>query len=125
MTHGAPTGARTGQRWDTACGGAIVALLLLLPATALHAEPMLRDPNLPSVPPAALQRLSDNRVRQQIMTESQAPYAGRCVCAAQAEDSNGRSCKGRYETISTRPRPLCRPGDVSQAMINAWRRQHP
>lgn len=122
MTQGAPTG----RRWDSACRGTIiVVLLLLLPGVGLHAEPMLRDPNLPSVPPSALQRLSDNRVRQQIMTESQAPYAGRCVCSFQVQDANGRSCKGRYETISSKPRPLCRPADVSPAMINAWRREHP
>ncbi|MBN8899292.1 MAG: hypothetical protein J0H35_14140, partial [Rhodospirillales bacterium] len=66
-------------------------LCLLLAAPAAQAEPLLRDPNLPSVPPDVLRQVADMRARQAIMDESQAPYAGRCVCPLQTEDSNGKS----------------------------------
>jgi hypothetical protein len=53
-----------------------VAILLLSPApvASLHAQPAqpLRDPTLPNVQPEALQQLSDDRIRQKIMQESQA-----------------------------------------------------
>jgi len=59
----------------------VVALLLpvvLGPlATSLHAQAPMHDSNLPGVKPDALQELSDNRVRQHIIRESQAPYSGR------------------------------------------------
>jgi hypothetical protein len=48
----------------------------------------LHDP--PGVKPEALQQLSDNRVRQHIMRESQKRYSGRCVCQYQMKDSNGK-----------------------------------
>jgi hypothetical protein len=51
----------------------VILLLSLAPVAFLHAQqPALRDPTLPSVPPEALQRLSDDRIRQRIMQESQA-----------------------------------------------------
>jgi hypothetical protein len=41
-------------------------------ASAVHAEQIRHDPNLPSVKPQALQQLSDTQIRQQVMRESQA-----------------------------------------------------
>jgi hypothetical protein len=90
----------------------------------VHAEPAPHDPNLPSVKPEALQRLSDTRVRQQVMLESQAKYYGRCVCPYQTRDAKGRSCKGRHEVVQSKPRPICYPEQVTPAMMSDWRRQH-
>ncbi|MBN8872949.1 MAG: hypothetical protein J0H67_08960 [Rhodospirillales bacterium] len=98
-------------------------LCLLLAAPAAQAEPLLRDPNLPSVPPDVLRQVADMRARQAIMDESQAPYAGRCVCPLQTEDSNGKSCKGRFEKITRQPIPICRPQDVTREMLHAWWRK--
>jgi hypothetical protein len=100
--------------------------MLLGPLTSsLHAQAPLHDPNLPGVKPEALQQLSDNRVRQHIMRESQKRYSGRCVCQYQMKDSNGHSCKGRHEVISTHPRPVCYPNQVTSKMINDWSQHHP
>ena len=91
--------------------------------TSAGARAPLHDPNLPSVPPEALRQLSDNRIRQRIMMESQAPYRGRCVCAYQTKDSGGRSCKGRHEVVKTRPVPICTPTAVTDGMVKAWRKR--
>jgi hypothetical protein len=103
----------------------IVSGLTLTAARPFAAETFLRDPNLPSVPPKALRQLSDNRVRQAIIRESQVRYLGRCVCRYQTQDSNHRSCNRRHEVIKTTPIPLCYPAQVSEAMIRDWRRRHP
>jgi hypothetical protein len=102
----------------------VTSTLTLATANPLKAQAPLRDPNLPSVPPQALQDLSDDRVRQDIIRESQAPYDGRCVCQYQTEDSHRRSCKGRHEVIKVKPIPLCYPAQVSDVMIRAWRQRH-
>lgn len=99
-------------------------LMAVLGWPAGVAAQALHDPALPSIKPPALQELSDNRVRQQIMTQSKAPYAGRCVCPYQTKDSRGRSCKGRIEKIKTAPRPICTPGAVTDTMVQAWRKKH-
>jgi hypothetical protein len=99
-------------------------MLVLSLASPLHAQAPLLDPSLPSVKPQALQHLSDNRVRQRIMQESQARYGGKCVCPYQTNDPNGRSCKGRHEVITTQPRPICYPSQVTGAMVSDWRRHH-
>jgi hypothetical protein len=105
---------------------ALLASTLLVAATkSSTAQPALRDPNLPSASPQALQQLSNNRVRQEIMRESQAHYPGRCVCRYQTQDSNRRSCKGRHEVIKTKPVPLCYPTQISDPMIKEWRQRHP
>lgn len=83
------------------------------------------DPTLPSVKPEALQALSDDRVRQQVMLESQAHYRGRCVCSYQTKDSEGRFCKGRHEIVKTKPQPICYPAQVTSEMAADWRRRHP
>jgi hypothetical protein len=103
----------------------IVSGLALASARPFAAETLLRDPKLPSVPPKALRQLSDNRVRQAIIRESQARYPGRCVCRYQTQDSNRRSCNRRHEVIKTTPIPLCYPAQVSEAMVRDWRRRHP
>ena len=99
------------------------ALLVAGTSGTSLAQTPLRDPNLPGVKPEALEALSDTRIRQQIMLHSQQPYQGRCVCPRQTEDSNGRSCKGRYQAIRTKPKPLCTPEEVSEAMIENWRQR--
>jgi hypothetical protein len=102
------------------------AITLLIPMLTLnsYAAPLV-DPNLPSVKPESLQQLTDNRVRQRIMQESQAHYRGRCVCQYQTKDSHGRSCKGRHEVIKTKPLPLCYPSQVTTEMVSDWRQHHP
>jgi hypothetical protein len=106
---------------------ALVALLLtpLTPMVSLHAQAPLRDPSLPSVPPKALQQLSDNRIRQKIMQQSQARYGSRCVCPYQTKDLHGRSCKGRHEVIKTGPQPICYPRQITSEMVADWRSQFP
>jgi hypothetical protein len=102
---------------------AIILLITMLPMNS-YAAP-LADPNLPSVKPESLQQLTDNRVRQHIMQESQSHYSGRCVCQYQTKDSHGSSCKGRHEVIKTKPQPLCYPSQVNSGMVSDWRRHHP
>ena len=101
-----------------------IAMLFISLASPLHAQAPLLDPNLPSVKPQTLQHLSDNRVRQRLMQESQARYGGRCVCPYQTNDLNGRSCKGRHEVITTPPRPICYPSQVTREMVSDWRQRH-
>jgi hypothetical protein len=111
------------RRWlRIECTGPILLLLFAL-APAVHAEQIRHDPNLPSVKPQALQQLSDTQIRQQIMRESQAKYHGRCVCPYQTVDTNGRSCKGRHETVRSHPQPICYPGQVTSAMVREWQRE--
>ena len=100
----------------------LVAVLVNLLSSPLYAQAPLLDPNLPSAHPEALQRLSDDRVRQRIMQESQARYSSRCVCQYQTKDSNGHSCKGRHEVI---PGPVCYPNQVTDEMLSDWRQRHP
>lgn len=99
-------------------------VLVLTQTTAVHAEQVLHDPSLPSAKPQALQALSDTHIRQKIMQQSQAPYAGRCVCPYQTRDTSGHSCKHRHEVITTSPRPICYPTQVTRAMIEDWRKRH-
>jgi hypothetical protein len=103
----------------------IASTLILTAVRPSIAQVPLRDPNLPSVSPQALQHLSDDRVRQDIVRESQARYRGRCVCCYQTQNSDRRSCKGWHEVIKTKPIPLCYPAQVSNAMIQDWRQRHP
>ena len=102
----------------------LVAILFVSLASPLHAQAPLLDPNLPTVKPKTLQHLSDNRVRQRIMQESQARYDGKCVCPYQTNDLNGRSCKGRHEVVTTQPQPICYPTQVTREMVSDWRRHH-
>ena len=72
---------------------ATITLLITLLPLNLYAEPLV-DPNLPSVKPEALQQLTDNRVRQRIMQESQSHYSGRCVCQYQTQTRTVARAKG-------------------------------
>ena len=90
-----------------------------------YTQAPLHDPNLPNVTPKALRKLSDNRIRQDIMRDSQAPYPTRCVCPYQTKDLRGRSCKGRHEVIKTRFQPICYPGQVTDNMVSKWRQKNP
>ena len=103
----------------------LITVLLISLNSPLYAQAPLLDPNLPSAHPEALQRLSDDRVRQRIMQESQASYSGRCVCQYQTKDSNGHSCKGRHEVIKALPKPVCYPSQVTDEMLSDWRQRHP
>ena len=112
------------KAWLSAC--LIVLLPCLLAFTgSSRAQAPLHDPNLPSVRPEALLQLSDNRIRQDIMRDSQAPYPNRCVCPYQTKDLKGRSCKGRHEIIKIRSQPICYPEKVTDKMVSDWRRRHP
>jgi hypothetical protein len=107
----------------TVCFVATLALLWA-PVFAVAQTPP-HDPNLPTVRPEALQQLSDHRIQQQIIQESQERFAGRCVCQYMTRDSHGKSCKARHEIIRTKPLPICYPQQVTPHMISDWRRAHP
>lgn len=67
---------------------------------------------------------SDAQIRQRIIRESIASYAGSCPCPYSVM-RNGRSC-GRRSAYS-RPggyAPICYAGDISAAEVAAWRRSH-
>lgn len=84
---------------------ALAAALLVLGGTAAFAQ-------------------SDAEIRQRIVRQSIAAYPGPCACPYNT-DRAGRSC-GRRSAYS-RPggyAPLCYPADVSQAEVEAWRRDH-
>ena len=106
---------------------ALIAILFIPLASivSLHAQAQLRDPSLPSVAPKALQQLSDDRIRQKIIQQSQARYGSRCVCSYQTKDLHGRSCKGRHEVIKTDPQPVCYPRQITSEMVTDWRLKHP
>jgi hypothetical protein len=103
----------------------ILALTLAGLADPTAAQTSLHDPNLPTVGPGALQQLSDDRIKDKILQETQAHYANRCVCPYMTRDAHGRSCKGRHEIIKTKPGPVCYPSQVTTGMITDWRRRHP
>ncbi len=67
---------------------------------------------------------SEAQVKQQIIRQSIAAYPGPCPCPYSVM-RNGRSCGGR--SAYSRPggyAPICYPGDVTQAQIEAWRQSH-
>jgi hypothetical protein len=103
----------------------VATLALAGGAFASLAQTPPHDPNLPTVQPEALQELSDHRVQQQIIQQSQTHYPGRCVCQYMTRDSHGKSCKGRHEVIKTKPLPVCYPQQVTPRMISDWRRAQP
>ena len=91
----------------------VLAAIWLLVATtgALYAE-------------AAPKALSDAEVKQLIIQESISSYPGNCPCPYNAA-SNGSRC-GRRSAYS-RPggySPLCYDGDVSEKMVNDYRKKH-
>jgi hypothetical protein len=67
---------------------------------------------------------SDAQIKQRIIRESIASYAGACPCPYNAM-RNGRSCGGR--SAYSRPggaAPLCYARDVTRTDVAAWRRAH-
>ena len=71
---------------------------------------------------AAAQRLSDDDVRKLMIRDSINSYAGNCPCPYNRA-SNGSSC-GRRSAYS-RPggaSPLCYPQDITQEMVDDYRR---
>jgi len=68
--------------------------------------------------------LSDEEIRQQIISESIASYPGNCPCPYNST-RNGSSC-GRRSAYS-RPggyAPICYPNDVSAEMIQNYRKRY-
>ncbi|MGN7880686.1 SH3 domain-containing protein [Sinorhizobium sp. Sb3] len=71
--------------------------------------------------PIEAPRISDTMVVQRIIAESISGYSGSCPCP-ESRDRAGRRC-GRRSAYS-KPggaAPICYPGDVSKAMIDAFR----
>jgi len=67
---------------------------------------------------------TDAQVKQEIIRESIASYAGSCPCPYNS-DRAGRSC-GRRSAYS-RPggaSPVCYDGDVTAKMVSDWRSAH-
>jgi hypothetical protein len=72
----------------------------------------------------AAQRLTDADIRKLIIQQSISSYQGNCPCPYNTA-SNGSSC-GRRSAYS-RPggaSPLCYPDDISQEMVDQYRRSH-
>lgn len=68
--------------------------------------------------------MTDDQIRERIVQESIASYPGKCPCPYNTM-RNGRSCGGR--SAYSRPgggAPLCYPRDVSQSMVEAYRRSN-
>ncbi|WP_369292627.1 SH3 domain-containing protein [Sinorhizobium sp. 7-81] len=71
--------------------------------------------------PIKVPQISDSVIVQRIIAESISGYSGSCPCP-ESRDRAGRRC-GRRSAYS-KPggaAPICYPGDVSRAMINAFR----
>ena len=72
---------------------------------------------------AAQARLTDDQIRDVMIRESIAAYSGSCPCPYNY-DRGGRRCGGR--SAYSRPggaAPLCYRGDISKAMVDAYRRR--
>ncbi|MGN7805789.1 SH3 domain-containing protein [Ensifer sp. 22521] len=96
----------------------------LLSSDKLQSEPR-RDSSASGEParedPIEVPRISDTVIVQRIIAESISGYSGSCPCP-ESRDRGGRRC-GRRSAYS-KPggaAPICYPGDVSKAMIDAFR----
>jgi hypothetical protein len=72
----------------------------------------------------AAQLPTDAEIRQTIIQESIAAYRGNCPCPYNSA-RNGSRCGGR--SAYSRPggaSPLCFPQDVTQQMVDVYRREH-
>lgn len=68
---------------------------------------------------------TDAQIRQAIIQESISSYSGACPCPYNLA-RNGSRCGAR--SAYSRPggaAPLCFPQDVTQKMVDDYRRQHP
>jgi hypothetical protein len=72
----------------------------------------------------AAQPATDAEIRQAVIQESIAAYRGNCPCPYNAA-RNGSRCGAR--SAYSRPggaSPLCFPQDVTQRMVDDYRREH-
>lgn len=72
-----------------------------------------------------LSSVSDDQIRQILIQQSIAAYSGNCPCPYNRA-SNGSRCGKR--SAYSRPggaKPLCFPSDVSDAMIESYRKSNP
>ena len=81
-----------------------------------------------ALPAVAKAPLTDDQVRQQIIQDSRAAYYASGHPCACPDDSarNGSRCGGR--SAYSRPggaAPLCYPSDVTNGMVQDWRKAHP
>jgi hypothetical protein len=68
--------------------------------------------------------LSESSIKKKIIAESIASYSGNCPCPYSTM-RNGRACGGR--SAYSKPggaAPVCYEKDVSQEMVNQWRRDN-
>nr|WP_085652006.1 hypothetical protein [Lonsdalea britannica] len=68
--------------------------------------------------------LSDEQVKKTIIQDSISKYPGNCPCPYHSA-KNGSRCGGRSAwSRAGGDAPICYDSDVSQEMIEKWRRQH-
>jgi len=68
--------------------------------------------------------LTDSQIKQQIIQQSIASYPGNCPCPYSTA-RNGSTCGAR--SAYSKPGgydPICYPNDVTQSMIEQYRRSH-
>lgn len=73
--------------------------------------------------PASAQRASDDDLRRQMIEDSIRSYSGNCPCPYNLA-RNGSRCGNR--SAYSRPggaSPLCYPEDISQAMLDEYKRR--
>jgi|SRR5688572_17217496 len=102
------------------------ALLLCAPsASASQSTAAGSQPTAPVEQGNGKQKLTDAQVKQILIDESVASYAGNCPCPYSTM-SNGRRC-GRRSAYSRAggEAPLCYPKDVTPEMIQAYREANP
>ncbi len=74
--------------------------------------------------PAGAQQVTDDHVKQQIIAESIASYAGRCPCPYNLA-KNGSRCGGRSAwSRAGGYSPICYPDEMTSDMVAAWRARH-
>lgn len=74
-------------------------------------------------PPIGAQRASDDDLRRQMIEDSIRAYSGNCPCPYNLA-RNGSRCGNR--SAYSRPggaSPLCYPEDISQAMLDEYKRR--
>ena len=102
---------------------------VLVPIVALIAAPqqVLRfagSPAFAATASAQTETKTDAEIKQEIIRESIASYAGSCPCPY-SRDRAGNRCGGR--SAYSRPggaSPLCYESDVTQEMVDDYRARH-
>jgi hypothetical protein len=97
-----------------------LALALLL-GTSLSPASVEGPARLQQDAGAKQRKLTDAQIKQVLIDESIAAYAGNCPCPYNT-DRRGRSC-GRRSAYSREggESPLCYPKDVTREMVQAYR----